>query len=238
MATINAGRVRPYYRGAWASGTTYSFFDLVTSGGNSYLCINTSGSPAGTAVTNTTYWALIAQKGATGATGPQGPKGDTGATGPQGPAGASGVLGTQVFTSSTSVVVPSGATKAVLSGCGGGGGGGYSDSGGHGACVVNYPVSVTAGATISITIGTGGAAASAGGTTSFGALLSLPGGGGAKQYSAGADGTGPVGCPVGIFGKRGTSAAAPIGYGVGGTVAGPQSNLPGRPGVLIVTWGK
>lgn len=81
MATINAGRVRPYYRGAWASGNTYSFFDLVTSGGNSYLCINTSGSPAGTAVTNTTYWALIAQKGATGA---------TGATGPQGPAGPSG----------------------------------------------------------------------------------------------------------------------------------------------------
>ena len=95
MATINAGRVRPYYRGAWASGTTYSFFDLVTSGGNSYLCINTSGSPAGTAVTNTTYWALIAQKGDTGATGPQGPKGDTGATGPQGPKGATGATGPQ-----------------------------------------------------------------------------------------------------------------------------------------------
>ena len=98
MATINAGRVRPYYRGAWASGTTYSFFDLVTSGGNSYLCINTSGAPAGTAVTNTAYWALIAQKGATGATGatgPQGPKGDTGATGPQGPRGATGATGPQ-----------------------------------------------------------------------------------------------------------------------------------------------
>ena len=96
MATINAGRVRPYYRGAWASGTTYSFFDLVTSGGNSYLCINTSGAPAGTAVTNTTYWALIAQKGATGATGatgPQGPKGATGATGPQGPKGDKGDTG-------------------------------------------------------------------------------------------------------------------------------------------------
>ena len=101
MATINAGRVRPYYRGAWASSTTYSFFDLVTSGGNSYLCINTSGAPAGSAVTNTTYWALIAQKGATGATGatgPQGPKGDkgdTGATGPQGPKGATGATGPQ-----------------------------------------------------------------------------------------------------------------------------------------------
>lgn len=143
MATINAGRVRPYYRGAWASGTTYSYFDLVTSGGNSYLCINTSGAPAGTAVTNTTYWALIAQKGATGATGatgPQGPKGDTGATGPQGPRGATGATGPQgpsgVYTgplkpttgywcapqfvsggtSYGSIKVPSGGTWAVFSG--------------------------------------------------------------------------------------------------------------------------
>ena len=98
MATINAGRVRPYYRGAWASGTTYSYFDLITSGGNSYLCINTSGAPAGTAVTNTTYWAVMAKKGDTGAqgpkgdTGPQGPKGDTG---PQGPKGATGAIGPQ-----------------------------------------------------------------------------------------------------------------------------------------------
>ena len=76
--------------------------------------------------------------------------------GANGTNGQSGVLGTQVFTSSTSVVVPSGATKAVLSGCGGGGGAGYGNYGGHGACVVNYPVSVTAGATITITIGTGG----------------------------------------------------------------------------------
>ena len=96
MATINAGRVRPYPRGAWSNSVKYNFFDLVTNGGSSYLCINKGGAPAGTAVTNTTYWALIAQKGATGATGatgPQGPKGDTGATGPQGPQGPKGATG-------------------------------------------------------------------------------------------------------------------------------------------------
>ena len=95
MATINAGRVRPYYRGAWASGTTYSFFDLVTSGGNSYLCINTSGAPAGTAVTNTTYWAVMAKKGDTGAQGPKGDTGPQGIQGPQGPKGATGAIGPQ-----------------------------------------------------------------------------------------------------------------------------------------------
>lgn len=80
MATINAGRVRPYYRGAWSNSVKYNFFDLVTNGGSSYLCINTSGAPAGTALSSTSYWALIAQKGDTGA------KGATGATGSAGTA--------------------------------------------------------------------------------------------------------------------------------------------------------
>lgn len=75
MATINAGRVRPYHRGAWSNSVKYNFFDLVTNGGSSYLCINTSGAPAGTALSSTSYWALIAQKGDTGA------KGATGAAG-------------------------------------------------------------------------------------------------------------------------------------------------------------
>ncbi len=113
MATINAGRVRPYYRGAWASGTTYSFFDLVTSGGSSYLCINTGGAPAGTAVTNTTYWGQVAQKGDTGAQGPKGDKGDTGATGPQGPQGPKGATGA---TGPQGPAGPSGAATVTLKG--------------------------------------------------------------------------------------------------------------------------
>ena len=98
MATINAGKVQLTYKGAWASGTKYTYLDWVTSGGSSYVCINKSGASAGTAVTNTTYWAVMAKKGDTGAQGPQGDKGDTGATGatgPQGPTGATGPQGPQ-----------------------------------------------------------------------------------------------------------------------------------------------
>lgn len=80
MATvkIEAGRARFYPRGAWSNSIKYDFFDLVTNGGSSYLCINTSGVPAGTALSNGTYWALLAEKGDTG---PQGAKGATGAAG-------------------------------------------------------------------------------------------------------------------------------------------------------------
>lgn len=85
------------FKGAWSSTTAYvadaNYVDIVTSGGNTYRC---KSSHTNQAVTNTTYWELIAQKGTNGATGAQGPKGDkgdTGATGPQGPAGAKGADG-------------------------------------------------------------------------------------------------------------------------------------------------
>lgn len=94
------------FKGAWSSTTAYvadaNYVDIVTSGGNTYRC---KSSHTNQAVTNTTYWELIAQKGANGATGAQGPKGDKGdtgatgpkgdkgATGPQGPAGAKGADG-------------------------------------------------------------------------------------------------------------------------------------------------
>lgn len=86
------------YKGAYDASKAYTYLNWVTSGGSSYVCINKDGAPAGTAVTNTTYWAVMAKKGDTGAqgpkgdTGPQGPKGDTG---PQGPKGATGATGPQ-----------------------------------------------------------------------------------------------------------------------------------------------
>ena len=95
MATINAGKVQLTYKGAWASGTKYTCLDWVTSGGSSYVCINKDGAPAGTAVTDTTYWAVMAKKGDTGAQGPKGDTGPQGATGPQGPKGATGATGPQ-----------------------------------------------------------------------------------------------------------------------------------------------
>ena len=79
------------FKGAWDSATSYvnnsTYVDIVTSGGNSYRCKQSNTNQA---VTNTTYWELIAQKGATG---PQGPQGEKGATGPQGEKGATGPQG-------------------------------------------------------------------------------------------------------------------------------------------------
>lgn len=69
MATLNVGKVRPTPKGAYSASAAYAFLDIVSSGGGSYICSNLSGAPAGTAVTNTAYWTLIAQKGDTGATG-------------------------------------------------------------------------------------------------------------------------------------------------------------------------
>lgn len=59
---LNAAEAAVYsqYRGAWSSSTTYKCNDVVTSGSNTYICKNTSGAPAGTALTNATYWQKIA----------------------------------------------------------------------------------------------------------------------------------------------------------------------------------
>ncbi len=84
-------------KGAWSSSVAYvndsNYIDIVTSGGNTYAC---KVSNTNQAVSNTTYWELIAQKGATGAQGAKGDKGDVGAIGPQGiqgPKGATGATG-------------------------------------------------------------------------------------------------------------------------------------------------
>lgn len=64
--------------GAWSNSTAYvnnsDYIDIVTYSGNTYACktSNTSQTP-----TNTTYWTLIAQKGATGSQGDKGDPGDT-----------------------------------------------------------------------------------------------------------------------------------------------------------------
>lgn len=93
MAQLNAGRGRFVHCDAWSNTTVYNFLDWVTYGGSSYVCINISGAPAGTALSNTSYWALLARKGNTGPQGPKGDTGPTGATGPQGPTGATGATG-------------------------------------------------------------------------------------------------------------------------------------------------
>ena len=66
MATTNLGKVCVTPKGAWASGTAYEVLDIVTNAGGSYLAKQNV--PAGTALSNTTYWLQIASKGDKGDT--------------------------------------------------------------------------------------------------------------------------------------------------------------------------
>ena len=60
MATIDLGRIKFKWQGAWSSSTAYVVDDVVESGGNTYVCIlaSTNNEPP-----NATYWELMAQKG-------------------------------------------------------------------------------------------------------------------------------------------------------------------------------
>jgi len=102
------------WRGAWNNTTAYVAYDTVSFNGSSYVAIATS-----TGIqpdTNATKWNLVAQKGATGATGPQGiqgPQGQTGATGPQGQTGPQGLQGLPGSTGPAGATGPQGPTGAT-----------------------------------------------------------------------------------------------------------------------------
>lgn len=64
--------------GAYNAGTDYAVGDAVSYNGSSYVMYSNAG--AGTLPTNTTYWMLLADKGATGATGANGEGVATGGT--------------------------------------------------------------------------------------------------------------------------------------------------------------
>ena len=66
MATLNLGRIKPVFRGAYAGGTAYVVDDIVTSGGETFICILAS---TGNATSNATYWTKLAEKGTNGTNG-------------------------------------------------------------------------------------------------------------------------------------------------------------------------
>ena len=70
MATINLGAIKFNWKGAYNNGTTYAVDDVVSSGGNSYVCIQAHSNQA---VGNATaYWNIMSTKGTNGTDGSNG----------------------------------------------------------------------------------------------------------------------------------------------------------------------
>ena len=65
MATINLGAIKFNWKGPYNNSTTYAVDDVVSSGGSSYVCILAS---TGNAVSNGTYWQIMAEGGDVGST--------------------------------------------------------------------------------------------------------------------------------------------------------------------------
>lgn len=63
MATIDLGKIRFNWQGAYNNSTAYVVNDVVSSGGNSYICKLAS---TGNAVSNGTYWDLMSSAGVDG----------------------------------------------------------------------------------------------------------------------------------------------------------------------------
>ena len=66
MATLNLGRIKPVFRGAYAGGTAYVIDDIVTSGGETFICIQAS---TGNATSSASHWTKLAEKGTNGSNG-------------------------------------------------------------------------------------------------------------------------------------------------------------------------
>ena len=172
---------------------------------------------------------------------------------------ASEIGGGKIFTSSGTFTVPAGVTEVYVSMCGGGGGGGGGGSnskggpGGGAGAYFKKPVTVTPGATYTITVGAGGAGGAgsttvngqpgqAGGTSSFGSLLSATGGGGGGGATQSSDGTkGTPGTAPGGFPGRDSDSYFGWGYGIGYGSGGSGGSTgskggDGAPGFVLIEW--
>ena len=164
---------------------------------------------------------------------------------------------TVVFTSSTTWAVPTGVTKARITVIGGGGGGANSAlnnyNGGAGGIAIAYCTGISG--TLTITVGTGGAAASgtsppstAGGTSSVtgtGVSLSATGGLAVTSAANAASGVGTVTTGVDLKSGGGVQNSAPVAgngginydYYLGGSIASAKnlsvSNTIGGAGLVF-----
>ena len=119
-----AGAVGVTFRGAWGAAVTYHTNDVVSFNGSTYLA--TTGSIGSEPDITPASWAVLAQNGSTGATGPAGAAASVSVgTVTTGAAGTQASV-TNVGTGSAAVLnftIPQGAAGANGTGSGGGGGG-------------------------------------------------------------------------------------------------------------------
>ena len=66
MATVNLGRIKPVFRGAFNNSTAYVIDDIVTSGNETFIAIAAT---QGNATSDASKWTKLAAKGADGADG-------------------------------------------------------------------------------------------------------------------------------------------------------------------------
>ena len=66
MATVNLGRIKPVFRGAYDNSTSYVVDDIVTFGNETFIAIQAG---SGNATSNASYWTKLAAKGADGSDG-------------------------------------------------------------------------------------------------------------------------------------------------------------------------
>ena len=66
MATLNLGRIKPVFQGAYNNSTAYVVDDIVTFGDETFICIQAS---TGNATSNASYWTKMAAKGTDGTNG-------------------------------------------------------------------------------------------------------------------------------------------------------------------------
>lgn len=195
---------------------------------------------------------IVTSAGVTGPTGPAGP------AGPTGPSGG-GKLQSQVFTATGTITVPAGVNFYDVTAIGGGGGGaageaidyGAGGGGGGAGASIKRRVAVTPLSTYAVTIGaagnggTAGVAATDGGATTFGSLVSASGGihglvgGGVTSQVGGLGGSGASSTLAGV--GVGNTAAFPAGLatalinGSGAALAGGTGGAGGIGGYCTVS---
>lgn len=80
MPTLSIGKVRYVWKGTWSETASYDILDRVQDS-DGFIYESIKAVPAGTVLTNTSYWIKLSVQG------PRGLKGDTGNDGPKGDTG-------------------------------------------------------------------------------------------------------------------------------------------------------